>query len=171
MSVSSPMPGVENNELRSDGRASDDERRLEITLEHARWRHFAWAALGVGLGLLLIFGVGHTVAWIGLALCAGGVLAAQAFARTLLHPAGVITLSDTEIALPPALCAGVSITLPLGDVRHAYFLRRALPWTTSGPVLVVETARGVFTFPRDWFAADSDQRRIATSLNRRLGRL
>ena len=38
-------------------------------------------------------------------------------------------------------------------------------------VLVVETARGVFEYPRDWFAGDNDQKGIVTALNRRLGRL
>jgi hypothetical protein len=60
--------------------------------------------------------------------------------------------------------------MPVADLRHAYLLRRALPWNHTGPVLVVETRRGVFQYPRDWFGAENDQKRLSQALNRRLGR-
>ncbi len=43
--------------------------------------------------------------------------------------------------------------------------------STTGPVLVLETKKGVFEYPRDWFAEGSDQRRVVLALNRRLGHL
>jgi hypothetical protein len=36
--------------------------------------------------------------------------------------------------------------------------------------LVIETSDERFVYPRDWFASDSDQRRVAHALGRRLGR-
>lgn len=154
-----------------DGTAGEGEGTLEVELAHARWRHFAWAMLGCALGMFFLTGFGPAGAFIGVLLLVGGLMAARSFIRTLVYPAGTISLRDQDIVLPPAICAAMRVTVPLGEVRHAYFLRRALPWTTSGPVLILETQRGVFHYPRDWFAADSDQRRLASTLNRRLGHL
>ena len=68
--------------------------------------------------------------------------------------------------LPDRLAA-----LSFGDVTHAFFLRRAVPWTQAGPILIVEVGEAIFSYPRDWFASESEQRRILEAINRRLGRM
>ncbi len=90
---------------------------------------------------------------------------------TLLHPAGVISIRKDEIVLPPKLCAAGTVTIPFGELQNAYVLSRSVPFYTTAPLLVVETRRGVFEYPRDWFVAESDQRRVSRTLNRRMGRI
>jgi hypothetical protein len=167
-SESSPAIGAESND---DHDRRGDEPTLEIPLEHARWRNLAWAAVSLVMAIVLIFDVGHTAVYFGLIAVAFGAQPAAAFVRTLIHPAGTIALRGGEVVLPEGLCTGRSLVLPVEEVRHAYFLRRSLPVGATSPILVIETARGTMLYPRDWFASDGDQRRIATSLNRRLGRL
>jgi hypothetical protein len=100
-----------------------------------------------------------------------GAFNLKSFAMTLVNGAGRIVVGDDQVVLPRGLCRGEPVTLALDAVRHAYFLRRAVPWTRAGPLLVVETVDRVFTYPRDWFASDVDQQQVAATLNRRLGRL
>jgi hypothetical protein len=153
----------------------DEPKEREITLEveltAARWRHLAWAVAGLVIGGLMIVRMGQFGLIAGGLVVIAGLLAGKSFVRTLLHPPGTIAVRDAEVALPAELCSGNTVTVPVDEVRHAYFLRRALPWNHTGPVLVVETQRGVFQYPRDWFAGESDQRRVWSSLNRRLGRV
>lgn len=151
--------------------AKDRETTLDVELTAARWRHLAWAAAGLVIGTLMIVRMGRFGLVAGAAVAIAGLLAARSFVKTFLHPPGTISVRDGEVALPSELCSGVTVNVPVGEVRHAYFLRRALPWNHSGPVLVVETQRVVFQYPRDWFVGESDQRRVWSSLNRRLGRL
>jgi hypothetical protein len=147
------------------------ESTLVVELTAARWRHFAWAAAGLAIGAVMIARMGEIGLVLGGAVVLGGLLAARSFVMTLLHPPGVIAVREAEVVLPGQVCSGVQKTIPLDELRHAYLLRRALPWNHTGPVLVVETRRGVFQYPRDWFAGEPDQRRVFTALNRRLGRL
>jgi len=42
-----------------------------------------------------------------------------------------------------------------------------VPWTRAAPVLVVEAGGKPFTFPRDWFLTEADQRRIVRELHAR----
>ena len=107
----------------------------------------------------------------GVLLLALGAVHAYRFVRTLLHEAGRIELRDDSVVLPDALCREGAHTVPYDQIRHAFFLRRAVSWSQTGPVLVVETSERAFMYPRDWFSSDSDQRRVALALNRRLGRL
>jgi hypothetical protein len=158
----------------SPGRAGTTGRRrgavtlpLEVQLEHARWRNFAWAAAGIVVAALLIGLLATVFKWLGALLLAVSGIGVWAFVMTLLHPPGRIRVSEAEVSLARGLCRGVEVTLPLDRVRHAFLLRRA---TRTGPLLVVETDDGVFTYPRDWFGSDSDQRRVALALNQRLGR-
>lgn len=154
---------------RGEGAHVDDT--LEVALEHARWRHFAWAVAGCALGVLLLVRLEGGVKLVGALVLLGGLSAARAFATTFLHEAGGISVGDDEVVLSPRLCSGQALTLPLADVRHAYLLKRSLSWATPGPLLVVETSRGAFQYPRDWFAHDGDQRRVMNAINRRLGRI
>lgn len=149
----------------------DRESTLEIDLTAARWRHFGWGAVGIVVGTLMIVRMGQLGLVLGGAVLVAGLVAGRSFVRTLLHAPGTIAVRDGEVALPSELCSGMAVTVPVGELRHAYLLRRALPWNHTGPVLVVETQRGVFQYPRDWFAGENDQRRVWTALNRRLGRL
>jgi hypothetical protein len=158
----------------SSKKKDDDETRestLVVELTAARWRHFGWAVAGLVVGTVMIVRMGEIGLVLGGAVILGGLMAARSFVMTLLHPPGVIAVREGEVVLPGQVSSGVARTVPLGELRHAYLLRRALPWNHTGPVLVVETRRGVFQYPRDWFAGENDQRRVFTALNRRLGRI
>jgi hypothetical protein len=177
VSLTSPATGVQTEAGTSSGglgsppvAASSDES-LVVQLYHARWRHFAWMVVLGGLGILLFASLGAFGRLAGLVLLAAAIPSGLEFVRTLAHDAGTIGVSSQGVALPPRLCAGTIAELSFRDVKHAYFLRRMLPWMTTGPLLVVETARGTFAYPRDWFASESDQRRVVSTINRRLARL
>lgn len=142
-----------------------------MTLEHGRWRHFGWVVVGLLGGGFLVWKLGAVGRWVGVGLILLAALNAYRFVRTLLRRPGTIDVGDDAVTLPQALCHKDSYQLPYEKVRHAFFLRRAVPWTRTGPILIIETDDQVFTYPRDWFASDSDQRRVALAINRRLGRL
>ncbi len=176
MSEASPATGAETKArdrplARRKRRVAAAAGPTAVDLEHARMRHLTWCAVGVLLGGVLLLKLGIVGKLIGIALLVLGAIAGRAFVMTLLHSAGRIEVNEDDVTLPRGLCHAKAETLPVSDLRHAYFLRRAVPWTRSGPLLVVETSQGVFSYPRDWFATDSDQRRIAMALNHRLGRL
>lgn len=163
MSEASPVSGEER------------ERRVAVELESGRVAHLFSAALGVAGGGVLVWKLGVVGQVIGALVLLFGVYNAVALVRALRHPAGRIEVSDAGVTLPVGLCRPGRVELALADVRHAFFLRRAVPWRLNGPLLVIESrAAGVprsHVFPRDWFASDADQRRVAHALNKRLGRL
>ena len=140
-----------------------------MTLEHGRWRHFGWSAVGGALGVFLVWKLGTVGKGLGIILLVLGVVNLVRFARTLVRAAGSIAVSEEAVRLPEGLCRARAHTIEYAGVRHAFFLRRAVPWTRTGPILVIETDRGVFSYPRDWFTSDSDQRRIAHAIHRHLG--
>jgi hypothetical protein len=107
---------------------------------------------------------------IGVVLSLASLLAVRAFALTLLHPPGRIRVGQSDVSLPRGVCRTRPLELPIDRVRYAYFLRRVVPWTRTGPLLIVETETTTLRYPRDWFASDSDQQRVAAALNHRLGR-
>ena len=72
---------------------------------------------------------------------------------------------DDYVELPLGLCKGDPSKFVFGDIKHAFFLRRAVPWLRAGPVLIVEAGSQIFSYPRDWFASDSDQQRVAMAIN------
>jgi hypothetical protein len=156
---------------RDQGGARETESTLDVTLAHARWRNFLWAAIWLALGGFLVLRLGSFGLVVGIPILLAGINAAVAFTRTLLHPPGTISVRDAELLLPARLCSGTKLTVPKPEIRHAYLLRRSVPLARSGPVLVVETAQGTYSYPRDWFTTEADQRRVATSINRQLGRL
>ncbi|HTE56191.1 MAG TPA: hypothetical protein VK698_35305 [Kofleriaceae bacterium] len=156
---------------RSAARRSGGEASFQVQLEHGRWRHFGWVLVGAVGGALLLWKLGAVGKALGIVLLGMSAANIYRFARTLLHPAGRIEIGDDSIVLPDGLCQKEAHTVSLDQVSHAYFLRRAVPWARTGPILMIETGEQVFTYPRDWFSSDSDQRRIALALNRRLGRL
>ena len=144
---------------------------VAVSLEHARWRHFGWIAFGAIAGGVLIWKLGSVGKGVGIFLLVIAALNLRSFALTLLNQPGTIRIDGEEASLPRGLCRGAPHTIPVAAIKHAFFLRRAVPWTRSGPILIIETSDQVFTYPREWFASDSDQRRIAVAVNRRLGRL
>jgi hypothetical protein len=129
-----------------------------------RWRHFLWAVFGLAAGGFLVWKLGAVGKGVGVVLVLAGVWATWSFLRTLLFPAGTIVLDGRRLVLPRGLCSRGTVDLSLDDVRHAYFLRRAVPWTRAAPVLVIETEKEALLYPRDWFATEADQRRIVSRL-------
>ncbi len=85
---------------------------------------------------------------------------AYLFVRTLRHPPGKIQVKRNEVILPFRLCVASASTLKPSDIRNVYVLRRAVPYSAGGSLLVVETAHGTFEYPRAWFAADGDPARV-----------
>jgi hypothetical protein len=153
---------------RRDAKAEAKAATVAIHLEHGRGRNLTWMVTGLAAGaaLLFIFGVVGKV--IGLLLLIMAILSGISAARTLRHEPGTIRVAADHVELPEGLCRGHTEKVPLGEVRHAYTLRRALPFGRTGPLLVVETARGNFAYARDWFASESDQRRVEMAINRRI---
>ena len=144
---------------------------FQVTLESGRWSHLGWIVIGGALGGLLVWKLGVLGKGVGAILLAVAAWHIWPFVRTLIRGAGRVELSADEVVLPERPCSGTSHTVPYDHIRHAFFLRRAVPWTRTGPILVIETDDLVLSYPRDWFSSDSDQRRIALALNRRLGRV
>lgn len=138
--------------------------RLEIGLEHMRWRHFGWAVFGLIVGTLLIWKMGTVAQWLGVVLLGLGAWASWNFARTLIYEAGAIVVDGGKVVLPRGVCRGKPVELKRADIAHAYLLRRAVPWTRAAPVLIIEAGERAYAFPRDWFATEADQRRVIHSL-------
>lgn len=172
MSAPQPASGAETERAGRGGRSRAAEGSpFKVAFEHGRWRHAGWTVLLGGLGGFLILRLGAVGKVVGVVLVIFGVVNLVRFARTLLRPAGTVEVREDEVVLPEGLCRKKTFSVPFAGIRHAFFLRRAVPWTRTGPILVIETEKGVFSYPRDWFATDADQRRIAMAINRRLGRL
>jgi hypothetical protein len=151
---------------------ADGHDTIEVELAAGRWKHLIWAVIGLGAGLFVAIQMG-SIGWvIGGAVALGGVKSLWLFVKTLLHPPGAVIVRDKEIVVPVGgASSGMATTVPADELRNAYVLRRAVPWLQTGPVLVIETRREIFELPRDWFDSDADQRNVASTLNRRLGRI
>jgi hypothetical protein len=160
------------NEKSRKGRDRTARADVEITaaLEHARWRHFGWSVFGLVVGGLFVVVLGVIGKFVGVVLLLVAALAALNFAKTLLHVPGTIRVGTDKLVVPAGLCRGADSEYDYDVVRHAFFLRRAVPWTRAGPVLVIEAGDAAYSYPRDWFASESDQRRVVEAINRRLGR-
>ena len=109
--------------------------------------HGGWGARLLGLGLIL-FTLGSL----------------YDFVQTYRHAPGTFELRGDRLVLPLGLCSGKTIELPWVDVRHAYVLRRSLSFASTGALLVIETTRGVFEYPHEWFWGDADQRQVARAI-------
>lgn len=154
------------DEAKSGGKAKSTRRLepVEVVLEHSRWRHFGWALFALCLGAVLLVKLGTVGQLIGVALVLIGGYHGYKFVRTLLKPAGTILVTAEQIELPMGLCQGKVTTLPLDKVRHVFVLRRAVPWTTTAPILVIEANEHAYLYPLDWFGSESDQRRVAQAI-------
>jgi hypothetical protein len=148
---------------------SKSAKSIEVTLEHARWRQLGWALFGLVAGLLLVLKLGTVGQVVGALLLLVALRSGYLFVRTLLYPAGTITVDPEQVVLPLGLCRGEARTVPMSEVKHAFFLRRAVPWTRTAPLLIVEAGGHVHEYPRDWFASESDQYRIVRTIRQHLG--
>ena len=113
----------------------------------------------------MALGIGGAGVWLGAVLGLLGLGSLRGFVVSLLHPPGHVTVDESRISLPAGLCKPGVVELVPGQLRHAYFLRRSVPVRLAAPVLVVEAEPGIYSFPRDWFATDGDQIRLARALN------
>ena len=163
-SGSLPVAGSADADAKDRDRDEPSGDRLEIGLEHMRWRHFGWAVFGLIVGTLLIWKMGTVAQWLGVGLIGLGIWAAINFARTLLFEAGSIVVDGKRVVLPRGVCRGAPVELDRAAIAHAYLLRRAVPWTRAAPVLVIEAGDHAYLFPRDWFATEADQRRVIHAL-------
>ncbi|HEX4420949.1 MAG TPA: hypothetical protein VH165_23695 [Kofleriaceae bacterium] len=150
---------------KSRARKADD---LEIELEASRQRSISWTVIGGIIGCLLIWKLGTVGVWGGFVLVAFAVYHAWNLVQTLLYPPGTIVISEREVSLPRGLSMPRPVTAPRGEVTAVYFLRRSVPWNHAAPVLIVELGERAMAFPRDWFASESDQRRVVQALLRDL---
>src|SRR5688572_29988276 len=89
VSAASPATGAERDLAkksdRADRRKPATELPLEVTLEHARWRHFGWTVGGLVIGGLLIWKLGVVGEAVGAGFALVGLWAARSFALTLLN--------------------------------------------------------------------------------------
>lgn len=144
--------------------AIDGKIVLAVELVHARGQHLRWILIGGIVGALFVNGLGTLGQGLGLVLIALGGWSGYLFVRTLRHPPGTLVVDADTVELPRGICRGEPSKLPRAAVTSAYFLRRAVPWTQAAPVLVIETGDRAFMYPRDYFASESDQRRILDAL-------
>lgn len=169
------MPSRPTGKPDSADELDDDERpaprgkaaidgKVTVELQHARGQHIRWILIGGILGVLFVIGLGTLGKALGVVLL--GIAAWNAFllVRTLLQPPGTLVIGDDTVELPRGICRGAPARVPRSQVTSAYFLRRAVPWTQASPVLVIEAAGRAFSFPRDWFAEEGDQRRVLDAL-------
>ena len=172
MSASSRATGVTAIKDRRKAKAAADvETEVDVSLKHARWKHFAWGVIGSVIGVWSVIHLGSLGLLVGGVLVVMGASGAWSFARTLRHPPGEISVKGDSVVLPRGLCAGEPERLKVEDVSHAYLLRRSVPFMQTGPVLVVETKSGTFSYPRDWFVSEAEQRQVMRVIARKLGRL
>jgi len=144
-------------------------RSIEIPLEHGRWQHLGWGIFGLVAGLLLVLKLGIVGQIIGGLLLAVALRNVYMFTRTLLFESGTIAVDGERVVLPLGLCRGKSDTVTLGEVKHAFTLRRAVPWTRTAPLLIIETNQRAYIYPRDWFGSENDQYRILRTIRHHLG--
>jgi hypothetical protein len=144
---------------------------FEVELVHARRSHLSWMLICLVLGALLLWKLAIIGKILGVVFLVVAVLAARRLLRTLLNEPGIICVDREQLILPLGLCRGSSREFSFADVRHAFFLRRAVPWTRAGPILIVEADDAIFSYPRDWFASEADQRSVLEAINERLGRM
>ncbi len=158
---------------RDDGDDDDDDGtddaaepggRVAVDLAHARGAHLRWTLVGGALGVACVIMLGTLGKGLGVVLLLLAAWAAFKLFLTYRHPPGTIVVDGDQISLPRGLCQGEPSPFKRAEVTAAYFLRRSVPWTHAAPVLVVEAGGKAFAYPRDWFASESDQRRVLDAL-------
>jgi hypothetical protein len=159
-----PAPGP--NDKPRDVRPRSVDQPLEIELEVSRQRSIGWAVGGSILGVVLMMKLGTVGVWAGIALLVWGVFHAALLARSFMWKPGTIVVGPGEVSLPRGPHRGRPVVIKPSDVTAVYLLRKAVPWNTAAPVLVVELGDRAMLFPRDWFASEADQRRVVHALVR-----
>ena len=148
---------------RSAGKAKVPDT-IEVTLQHARFRHLSWSLASLAIGGVLLYKLGTVGKMVGVLVVLLALRSAYHFLRTLRHPAGTIRVTPDQVRLPEGLCSGVESSFAPEQIRHAFVLRRAVPWTQTAPVLILETEDRAYLYPRDWFTTESDQRRVLQAI-------
>lgn len=147
-----------------DAKAGARRDAVEVSLQHARNHHLRWVVLGLVFGGLCVTQLGTLGQMVGVVLLALAAWAAFRVIQTLRHPPGTIVVDGDRVVLPRGLCVGDPLEVTRGAVTASYLLRKSVAWHQAAPVLVVETGGKVIAYPRDWFAGESDQRRILDAL-------
>lgn len=151
-----------------DARDAKDTRgaaeSVTVYLASDRSRRLSWMIGGGVIGALLLWKFGTVAAGVGALLLAIGLYHTWFFVQTLMHEPGAVVVDAAHVALPRGLCRGEPEKVASSTLGAAYFLRRAVPWNRSAPVLVIEAGDRAYVFPRDWFASEADQRRIMHAL-------
>lgn len=162
-SASSPAPGSPDL-LRAKGEAAGPREAssdsVTVYLASDRNRRLVWMLGGCVLGALLALKFGTVAAAMGGVLLAVGLYHGWFFVQTLLREPGQVVIDGKGVQLPKGLCAGAPEKVAASELGAAYFLRHAVPWNRSAPVLVIEAGSRAFLYPRDWFSSEADQRRI-----------
>ncbi|ACY16290.1 hypothetical protein [Haliangium ochraceum] len=172
--MTAPSPASGRSERRANAAAPTKGERLahktvEVPLVHGRLGHLGWSVFGLVLGVLLLVKLGTVGQVIGGLLLLLAAYQGYAFVRTVMHEPGTIAVHEERVVLPEGLCRGTAETVPMAEVAHVFFLRRAVPWTSTGPMLVVEAGGRAFTYPRAWFESESDQLRVLRTIRQHLG--
>ena len=146
---------------------------FEVVFDSQRTRHLIWALVHLTVGTLLIAILGTVAKAVGIVFLALGLLRALKFVLRIGGPEASITIGEDSVALPKKLInrRADRKRFETDEIANVFYLRRSVPWFRISPVLVIEACDGsVFRYPRDWFAADADQRRVAAAINKKLGR-
>lgn len=151
---------TDKSDAKAEGKAKGRGESVTVYLASDRNRRVSWMLFGCVLGGLLLWKFGTVAAAIGLLLLAIGLYHGWFFAQTLMHEPGAVSVDAKQVTLPRGLCRGTPERLAASALTSAYFLRRAVPWNRSAPVLVIEADGRAFVYPRDWFSSEADQRRI-----------
>jgi hypothetical protein len=137
---------------------------ITVYLSSDRNRRLSWIIGGGVIGALLLWKFGTVAASVGALLVAIGLYHSWFFVQTLIHEPGAVVINARQVALPRGPCRGDPEKVESSTLGAAYFLRRAVPWNRSSPVLVIEAGDRAYLYPRDWFASEADQRRIMHAL-------
>lgn len=113
---------------------------------------------------MLIWKLGTVGVAVGYMLVAIGLYRLYQLVQTFRNPAGAFEVSSAEVVLPRAPHQGPPLKVAPTAITAVYFLRRSVPWNRSSPVLVIELGERALTYPRDWFASESDQRHLVHAL-------
>lgn len=143
-------------------------KKLHIVMENNRSQLLGGLAIRLVIAGLCLVKLGTIGQIIGLAVAVSAVFKALRVYRTFVNKPGTFRVSESEIIVPTGLCSGQTLSLEGKQLQHAFFIRNAVPWTQAGPILVIEADDEAYSFPRDWFASDSDQLRVARALHQRI---
>ena len=143
-------------------------KKLHIVMENNRNQLLGGLAIRIVIAGLCLVKLGTIGQIIGAAVALSAIFKVLKVYQTVVNQPGTFQVSDSEIVVPTGLCSGQSLSLKDTQLQHAFFIRKAVPWTQAGPILVIEAEDKAYSFPRDWFASDSDQLRVARALHQRI---